>query len=233
MNRSQIAKTNTDTSLSTTNKADKGGISMPAVPVLQQKSRQVTPEANTLIPDANIVQLFPEAIDDDNAKALSSLHNEAYSEKGDDDFTADELAEIKAGVFMLTALSPKGMKANCIGWAQNSDSIEPTGSMYTWEQKYTATNANAGDAKIILWGEEEAGGKVDIQHASVRLTHAEIAARSKVFGGFKEITTKQLSDAGIDDPCWTSAGGFGYGVIVHPRNWPEGGAFGTALKGMK
>lgn len=184
------------------------------------------------------IQRYPTAMDDEDAKTLSTLHSTKYSDKKDDDFSVSELTEIKSGVFMLTDLAPQNMQANCIGWAQNEDSIEPTGSMYTWQRNYTATAADAGDAKIILWGSKDGVDKTDetkwnIKHASVLLTHEEIANRSKEFGGFSEITTKKLSDAGIENPCWTSAGGFGYGVFVHPRNWFEGGDFGTALKGMK
>lgn len=186
----------------------------------------------------NTIQRYPDQMDDDNAKVLGSLYNSDYSNKKDEDYTEEELTEIKTGVFMLTPLNPDGMAANCIGWAKDSDSIESTGSIYTWKLEYTSTEADAADAKIILWGtkdgdEEDDESEWDIAHASVLLTHAEIAERSKVYGGFEEITTESLVEAGIDDPCWTSAGGFGYGVFVHPRDWFEGGDFGTALKGMK
>jgi hypothetical protein len=193
--------------------------------------------ANSGTSNIGTVQRYPEAMDDDNAKALGSLYNEDYNKDGDD-FTEEELSEIKSGVFMLTPLSPKGMACNCIGWSQDSDSIEDVGSLYTWENRdgYTPTEPEAGDAKIILWGLKEDDNdenKWKILHASVLLSHSEIVERSKNYGGFEEISAESLVEAGVPNPSWTSAGGFGFGVIVHPRNWHEGGDFGTSLKGMK
>lgn len=198
-------------------------------PVQLQKTVKTGPAA---------IQRYPEAMDDDGAKVFGSLYSTDHSGKADDDYTDDELAEIKDGVYMLTSQNPPGMQANCIGWAQNDDMFIVPGNIYTWEQEYTSTATDAQDAKIILWGtkdeeDEDNENKWDVLHASVLLTHAEIAARSREFAGFQAITAQALSDAGIEDPCWTSAGGMGFGVFVHPRDWFEGGDFGTALKGMK
>lgn len=203
----------------------------------QDLSRSVSDQVSkeTALSFTHPIQRYPEPISDDDAKRMAPLYSDDYEDKEEDDITAEELVKIKKDVFMLTPARPEGIVCNCIGWAKNDDQFIDPGNMYGWEQEYTSTEPDSEDATILLWGskeEEEDENKWDIRHAAVELTHEQIVERSKRFNGFTPITAEALQEAKIPDPCWTSVGGFGEGAFVHPKDWFEGGAFGTALKGM-
>ncbi|GAA4723056.1 hypothetical protein GCM10023350_01590 [Nocardioides endophyticus] len=205
---------------------------------------------------------YPTPIPAADVKNLATFHNTAYNAKvekfhGDEDkgiasvdeFDAAEVEEMSAGVFQLTAFKPADMNANCIGWAIGEDRNVPPREMYWWteDEGYTMCAADAS-APIILWGDRNGSddpGEWDVLHASVRLSHAQLAERTKQerkrgvlqppsWKGFSAgLTAAALATAGIADPCHTSALGTGYGVIVHPWNWFDGGEFGEALTGVR
>lgn len=184
--------------------------------------------------DNDVVQRYPTPIEDEDAMALRGMYDSDLRHTEEEDVSTEQIAEIKSNVFSLTPLRPEGIEANCIGWAKEENSIEPVNNIYLWKKDYTE-EPNLGSAKIILWGKKKDPTNTDkwkVLHASVKLSHAEIEARSKEFSGFNHIKASALSDAGIDNPCWTSVGGSGLGAIVHPRDWFEGGVFGTVLMGL-
>jgi hypothetical protein len=217
-------------------------------------------------PDATI-RRYPIAIPGGDARAIAAQHNESYGRKADlflglanhdpeadaelgqpgppvaaddlgpDYFTPDDIAEISAGVWQLTAANPADMDANCIGWARGAvNQNVPPENIYRWRQDgYTVVTDDDGiaDSTILLWGTKDGAEDTwKVLHGSVLLTHAQLAARSQAWGGFGDgFTAAELALAEIPNRCWTSVGGGGTGAIVHPREWYEGGEFGTLIGG--
>lgn len=193
----------------------------------------------------NPIQRYPTALSDDE-KAFSAvypLHKSGLGEDGlgkeEDTLTAQEITEISAGVYALTKFGFGEVACNCFAWALGLDEdTGDKGTIYNWKDdhggNYNFTEHSSGDATIILWGDKkntEQEDFWDVGHASVKLTHNELLERSGNYKGLK-ITKNDLENSGIPDPFWSSATGMGLGIFVHPRNWPEGGDYGTALKGM-
>jgi hypothetical protein len=178
-------------------------------------------------------------MDDETLEALSGMHALGRDKEIGDSFSEEEIRKMKDGTYLLTGFHG-AVNCNCFGWALGQDlDTGDKGSIYRWKKehggKQNFTDADSESAKIILWGDKEGQDdedKWDVTHASVKLTHAELLSRSGRFKGLV-VTKKALKDSGIADPFWSSAGGMGYGIFVHPRDWFEGGNFGVALKGMK
>ena len=185
-----------------------------------------------------IIQRAMSAMDDETLISLSDLHAVGKAKEDKEQLTADEIRQMKDGTYLLTGFNG-AVKCNCFGWAIGDDlDTGDKGHIYNWKQDHGGeanfTDPDSANAKIILWGDKEGKGEDewDVLHASVKLSHAELLARSGRFKGL-DITKQELKESGIPDPCWSSAGGMGYGIFVHPRDWFEGGDFGVALKGMK
>ncbi len=202
---------------------------------IQEIVNRGTPPINILT-HVGIMQRYPVGIDDEDAKAIATNHRSGamFEDEEDEKKKATILAEIKKDVFMLTDLFPtkEPMVCNCIGWALGKDEFVDPGNEYLWKNNsdygnHTLIDPHSSDAKIIVWGTSE---NVFL-HASVLLTHDEIQQRSCRFKGFQAIKETAFVGLGIPDPCWTSVLGFGFGGIIHPRNWLEGGNFGKALYG--
>lgn len=184
--------------------------------------------------------------DEDAFETFYSLHalggDKEYDkdklDEEDDKFisTADK-ATISEGVFSLTKATG-AVQCNCFGWALGEDrDTGDKGKIYNWKEDHADEYnfvAPGEDADIILWGDKEGAGEDnwDVLHASVKLTHSQLKARSGQYKGLI-VTQKELTDNEIPNPSWSSAGGMGFGIMVHPRTWYEGGSFGVALKGMK
>jgi len=185
-----------------------------------------------------VIQRAISAMDDETLIDLSDMHAVGKAKAKKDQLTVDEIQQMKDGTYLLTKFSG-AVGCNCFGWALGEDrDTGDKGKIYNWKKEHGGepnfTDPDSASAKIILWGDKEGQGEDnwDVLHASVKLSHAELLARSGRFKGLK-ITKKELQKSGIPDPFWSSAGGMGFGIFVHPRNWFEGGDFGVALKGMK
>ena len=193
------------------------------------------------------VQRAPAPMADEEIRDLAGLHHIGKErQEAGEELTDEDIVEMKEGTYALTVMFPSSTNApeervqcNCFGWALGHDQdTGDKGSLFLWKKEHGGdenfTDPDSGDAKIILWGDKEGNNENewDVLHASVLLTHAELLARSGKFKGLK-VTKQQLTASGIPDPFWSSAGGSGVGIMVHPKDWYEGGDFGVALKGMK
>jgi hypothetical protein len=202
--------------------------------VVVMKTRGIFPVQK--LAGRGVIQRQVADMDDKTIKALSNFHA-LGKDKEIDKLTTDEIQQMKNGTFRLTAFH--GVGCNCFGWALGEDrDTGDKGKIYNWKKEHGGeknfTDPASASAKIILWGDQEGEDdedKWDVLHASVKLSHAELLARSGKFKALN-ITKKELTDKGVPDPCWSSAGGMGFGIFVHPRDWFEGGDFGVALKGM-
>lgn len=204
--------------------------------VVMMKDRGVLPVQPKLA-GRGVIQREVADMDDGSIKALSN-HHALGKDKEIDQLTEDEIRQMKKGTYLLTELFG-AVNCNCFGWALGQDfNTGDKGKIFNWKKAHgeeeNFTDPDSESAKIILWGTKDGADEDnwDVTHASVKLTHAELLARSGKFKGLN-ITKKALSEKGVPDPCWSSAGGFGFGIIVHPRDWYAGGEFGVALKGMK
>lgn len=186
-----------------------------------------------------VVQRAPTAMSDEEAREFSNFHKRGYKGEGEEreqvepeDLSQDAIDEIKDGVFMLSGR----VQCNCFAWALGRDGFQGMGNLGHWkhaEGKNYNFVAPDNNAEIILWGTKDGENENtwDVLHASVQLSHDELAARNGKFAGFK-LTKEDLEGSDVDDPTWTSAAGMGFPITAHPINWYEGGDFGTALKGM-
>jgi hypothetical protein len=204
------------------------------------KHRRIFP-VQTKLAGRGVIQREVTDMDDQSIKDLATFHalgKENGQDKDLDKLTKDEIQQMKNGTFLLTAFH--GVSCNCFGWALGEDrDTGDKGDLYNWKKDHGGeqnfTDPDSQSATIILWGDKEGQedeDKWDVLHASVKLTHAQLVARSGKFKGLN-VTKKALTEKGVPDPCWSSAGGMGFGIFVHPQNWFEGGDFGVALKGMK
>lgn len=191
----------------------------------------------TKLPCRGAIQRSLAPMDNKIMKAFSGFHA-LGKDKAEEELTAEEIQRMKDGTYMLTGFHGK-VNCNCFGWALGEDGDTGNkGKIYNWKKDHGGeknfTDPSSESATIILWGDKEGKGEDnwDVLHASVKLTHAQLLSRSGNFKGLN-VTRQALRESGIPDPFWSSAGGMGYGIFVHPRNWFEGGDFGVALKGMK
>jgi len=184
-----------------------------------------------------ITQCYPRPLEDDEIKSIATLHQRGKN-KEEEELTAEDIETMSEGTSALTDFFG-AVQCNCFGWALGLDfDTGDKGKLYNWKKDHGGqenfTPPDSAEARIILWGIKEEGGedKWDVTHASVLLTHAELLKRSGQFKGLN-VKKEDLEVSNIPDPFWSSAGGMGFGIMVHPKNWYEGGDFGTALKGMK
>lgn len=130
---------------------------------------------------------------------------------------------------------------NCYAWALGETNfVDPGGTLSTWKhhkKEYNFLDGGSPDATILLWGNQKKGkeGKdvadFEILHASVLLTHAEVLARAA--RDFRAVKIDKATLKRIPNPFWSSALGFGFGVMVHPRDFFQGGDFGGIVAGMR
>jgi hypothetical protein len=209
----------------------------PNVPSIYRAQPVVHFPVQTKVPWQGAIQRSLAPMDNKTMKSFSGFHA-IGKDKAEEDLTDDEIQRMKNGTYLLTGFHGE-VNCNCFGWALGEDrDTGDIGKLYQWKKDYGGaknfTDPSSESAVIILWGNKEGKGEDtwDVLHASVKLTHAQLLSRSGKFKGL-DVSRKALKDSGITDPFWSSAGGMGYGIFVHPRNWFEGGDFGVALKGMK
>jgi hypothetical protein len=222
----------------------KGTLSPQSQTVMQKKESSFTVShlavhlpVQTKLPCRGAIQRSLAPMDNKTIKDFSGFHA-LGKDKAEEDLTEDDIQRMKDGTYLLTGFHGE-VNCNCFGWALGEDrDTGDIGKLYNWKKDYGGaknfTDPSSESAVIILWGNKEGKGEDtwDVLHASVKLTHAQLLSRSGKFKGL-DVSRKALRESGIPDPFWSSAGGMGYGIFVHPRNWFEGGDFGVALKGMK
>jgi hypothetical protein len=94
--------------------------------------------------------------------------------------------------------------------------------------QYETAEPDAPDAKFMLWGE-----KRHVSHISVRLTYSELLRRRKAAFADLVVNLHQYEKLGIGNPFWSSAIGYGFGVIAHPPRWFNGGDFGHYIASLR
>jgi hypothetical protein len=179
---------------------------------------------------------YPAAMADKDIAAITD-YNQKLEKKGVKESDEEQVARIKTETSALTAFSG-AVSFNCYAWALGNNEFEDPGDkLSTWKHRkkdeYTFLSPAAADAKILLWGNKIPDkDDFEVLHASVLLTHDELLARIKK--DFSKIDIDAESVKKIQpNPFWSSALGFGYGIITHPKNFFQGGEFGSVIAGMK
>jgi|GEM_PF-3843728 len=155
-----------------------------------------------------------------------------------DALSQEQKNTIAEGVVLLTKIYEGDKVPNCFGWALGDTSFVAPGNMYLWGQEVNfAQDAGADNVNVLLWGwkgKNPGDNKADentwtVNHASVKLSHQALIQRLSTLGFV--CTEQELTENGVPDPCWCSAAGCGYGIMVHPRTWYQNGEFGQLLRG--
>ncbi len=173
--------------------------------------------------------------EDDFFEAFYGQHQLGTGKDAYTDVDETDKAKIMGGVVPLTEVFDSStIVCNCFGWAHgiNADLGEELSRVVDWKEHYDVVAP--GQADVVVWGRKKGDNEDywEALHASVKLSVAELAERLEEFTG-ETLDPKKLTKAGISGDCWSSAGGMGYGVMVHPRDWYEGGEYGTALAYLK
>lgn len=152
----------------------------------------------------------------------------------EDESEEEKVQRIKGELTPLSKFS--GVTFNCYAWAMGDITFnDPGDKLKTWKHRlskeYDFLDQDDANAAILLWGEEE-GDDWEIRHASVKLTHAQLKDRKAgTYSDSLEYDKETL--AALEDPFWSSAMGFGFGVAAHPKEFFDGGDFGKPVAGMR